>query len=295
MNKKIKNFLAEKKVGLILRSFTTKEEDIPNRISMMKETIEKALPVEIDGTPVISRIDILVFSNSQHKLSDCGKTYGAMNESFLSYDNVFVTEIKQGDVFCSILNNGIMIQSMNNITHSMIASSEVNSYINQEIMIDMIEALSDGAKVTGVAINELTDSVRAGRIANTMAIWDNIALMTVGGFDLRAAKPVHDKDAFFMKGFNSEKGTVYYHLAGVEEVIPIARLIDIHGKCVAPILPKGDGAQIYVEPNPVKDQDLYERHISKMGTKFERQCVFLAHIYKDMSYIKGGVMDNYPK
>jgi len=75
-------------------------------------------------------------------------------------------------------------------------------------------------RASGVAINELTPSVLEGRLANTFCLWDNLALLSVGGFDLRAAKPQRIERAHYMRGWSKDKGEVFYHLAGVEEVIP---------------------------------------------------------------------------
>lgn len=290
------NFLSRKKVGLILRVFATKESEIPDRIKMIANMINRANSINLLNRQVISRIDILVWADPKYAgQSDCGKTTEELRIAFpRSQDsNVFISEVKHGDLFCGILNYGIALQSRAGIDYSIIASHEAYSYLNAETISEMVMAANNGSLAIGVAINELTQSVLEGRLANTFCMWHNISLLTVGGFDLRAAKPVNNDLATIIRGYHEKKGEVSYQLAGVEEVIPLARLTETFGACLAPILPQGEGVQKYQTPNPAKDYDLWLRHVSKMGTKLERQSALLAMIGFDLSYLIGGVMENY--
>jgi hypothetical protein len=288
-----KQFLSEKTVGLILRVFASKEDDIPNRIKMIKDAITAARKMVVDSVQVIRRIDVLVWADEKYKESDCGKTAPAMIEALKAEKDVVVSEVKHADIFCSILNYGIARQIRKGIDYHIIVSAEAFSYMTPETMSDMIDAACAGAKAIPVAITELTQSILEGRGANTFMMWHGESLSTVGLFDLKAAKPNDDRTAHYMKGWDPEKGDVYYHLAGVEEVIPIARMIENFGPCVAPIEPRGEGVKKYIVPDPTTQPDLWLRHISKMGTKFERQSAHLASIGVDPSYIKGGVMPEY--
>jgi hypothetical protein len=184
----------------------------------------------------------------------------------------------------------------------MILSTQVSSYFNNETIEKMLEAIDFGALVVGVAIDELTDSIMQGRIANTFALWHNKSLMTVGGFDLRASKPRKDnKTTLFLEGWNSEKeekegdGGVFYHLAGVEEIIPLIRIVRIFGNKIAPILPQGNDIKEWVTPNSKDDPVGYARHLKKMGTKLQRQTAFAAFENADLSLLEGGVMPQYRK
>lgn len=288
-----KKFLSEKTGGLILRVYAHKEEQIPERINMIKEAIASARRMTMDSEQFIRRIDILVWADKSYKDSDCGKTASILREELREEKGVFVSEVMHADIFCSILNYGVVHQLRKGIDYSMIASSEAFTYMTPEIMFDMIEAARNSALAIGVAINELSESILEGRIANTLAMWHNESLMTVGGFDLRAAMPLNERSAFYMKGWSKDEGVVYYPLAGVEEVIPLARMIQTYGPCVAPLVPRGNGVKQYMAPSPITHYDLWMRHISKMGTKFERQSALLASIGADLSYIKGGVMEDY--
>jgi len=287
-------FLNGEKIGLILRVYATNEADIPKRIEMTQKFIDRALGVMVDGYSPIKRIDVLVWADPHYK-SDCGQTASALNQAFKSlYDErVIVSERKHGDLFCGILNQGIRIQFDNRVNYSIIASTEAYSYFTPETITAMIDAACSGARAIGVAINELTQSILAGRICNTFGMWLNPSLIDVCLFDLRAAKPKDERLAHYMHGWNKDEGDVYYHLAGVEEVIPLARLVDTFGSCIAPILPSGEGVQKYIVPDPVKQAELYLRHVSKMGTKAERQAALLASVGCDLSSLKGGVMPEY--
>jgi hypothetical protein len=201
-------------------------------------------------------------------------------------------DFKRGDLFCGILNYGVVSQLTKRIRYSCIMSPEAIDYLTTENLTAMIGAFNNDVAVAGLAINELTESILEGRIANTFAIWDNRALMSVGGFDLRAAKPRDDRTAHYLRGWHAEKGDVFYHLAGCEEVIPLARLVDLLGPCIAPILPADQTAR-YQAPSPATEPDLWARHMAKLGTKTERQSALLASVGYDLSYLKGGVMPAY--
>ncbi|MFA5099213.1 MAG: hypothetical protein WC461_03345 [Candidatus Paceibacterota bacterium] len=289
-----REFVARKKVGLILRVYAAKEDQITARAMMIEKAVAAAREATVDGQQLIRRIDVLVWSDKNYTESDCGQTAAALREKFSGEKNLFISEFFYGDIFCGILNYGIVHQLRHGVDYSIIASAEAFSYMTPETTEAMVDAACSGALAIGVAINELTQSILDGRLANTFAMWDNVSLMTVGGFDLRAAKPANDSVAYFMRGWSPEKEeNVFYHLAGVEEVIPLARMVETFGPCLAPILPRGEGVQHYQAPDPAVNPELWQRHIAKMGTKFERQCALLASIGIDPSFLKGGVIPEY--
>ena len=286
-------------VGLILRVFATKAEDVAKRVAQTKQLVEKAIAMKVGNKNVFSAIDILVWNDDRYQDADCGLTADALRDAFQStpftakgFAVVSTHDFKRGDLFCGILNYGVVSQLAKRIRYSCIMSPEAIDYLTTENLTAMIGAFNNDVAVAGLAINELTESVLEGRIANTFAIWDNRALMSVGGFDLRAAKPRDDRTAHYLRGWHAEKGDVFYHLAGCEEVIPLAHLVDLLGPCIAPILPTDRTAQ-YQAPNPATEPDLWARHLSKLGTKTERQSALLASVGYDLSYLKGGVIPAY--
>lgn len=277
-------------VGLILRTFAPKPGLVKERVEQIEKMLEAAVGVE-----VFHRVDILVWADERYDGSDCGETAPVLQRLKIGYTSRFdvsVSEIKAGDVFCGTLNYGIAKQLRHSIDYSLIASSETATYFTQSNIGPMLEAASNGARAIGLAITELTDSIIAGRIANTFALWHNESLMQVGGFDLRAAKPMSTETAMYLRGWSKTSGEVFYPLAGVEEIIPLVRMVDTFGQCIAPVLPvSAEGA--YKVPDPKLDPEGYARHQKKMGTKFERQAALAASVGADLSYISGGVMPAY--
>lgn len=248
------------------------------------ETVEMA-----EALGIFSRIDVLVSADSRFGDSDCGETAAALRPALASHRSVVVSEVSHGDIFCGLLNYGIAHQMRDRIDYTMVLSSGVKDYLTKENMTAMLSALEAGARVTGLAIAELAPSIMDGRIANTAAIWDNVSLMTVGGFDLRAAKPLRDdRLADWVRGWSEEKGEVFYNAAGVEEMIPLARLIKTFGACIAPIMPV-TGARWVVSDDP----DVQKREAGKLGTKFERQMRWCVAEDVDFSFLRGGVMPAY--
>ncbi len=299
-------FLETKKIGLLLRVFAAREELVAGQVEKTIEAVRHASLLHNYGKTVFSRVDILVPRDDRFEDSDCGKTVDALWTVIpvaFPAPLPFVVSIRpiwHGDIFCSVLNRGVAIQMREGMDYSAILSAQVASYLDYETFDAVICALEDGAKVAGVALEELTESIRKGRIANTFAVWDNVALMTVGGFDLRARKPRKgEKLVPYLRGWNKEKeekdgdGAVYYHQAGVEEIAPLVRLVELYGPCIAPILPQGKGAKQWVTPDPVKDPEGYARHLKKMGTKMERQTAHALALGADLSFLEGGVMPKY--
>lgn len=291
----VSSFLARKTVGVVLRTFAAKEEDVPKRVAAIRQMVDLVRGVRIGDASLIRNIDVVVFADTRFGArADCGKTAAGLRDELQGDKKVFVSEVRHGDLFCGVLNYAVARQLRSGMDYTAILSTEVGSYVNTDTFMALVEALCAGAKATGVALNELAPSILEGRLANTFCVWENDALVQVGGFDLRAAMPVDDKLAHYMRGWSSEKKDhVYYALAGVEEVIPLARLVETFGPCIAPVLPRGEGIKAYEVPDPVTQPDLWKRHISKMGTKYQRQVALLAAIGCDADYLNGGVMPVY--
>ncbi len=291
--------LDNKRVGLILRVFSPKPELVQKNVDQVVATIDAAMKIEINGRRVFSRVDVLVSADARYGDTDCGDTLRALENFFDSGDagesrghfrrDVHIAEVQNGDIFCGMLNYGVAHQMRDRVDYSMILSIGVRDYLTEENMQTMLEALEKGAKVTGLAITELAPSILDGRIANTAAIWDNVSLMTVGGFDLRAAKPLKDdRLADYVRGWSVEKGEVFYNAAGVEEIFPLVRMVKLFGHCIAPVLP-----QTRARWEVSNDPDVKRREQAKLGTKYERQMRWLVAEDVDFSFLKGGVMPEY--
>lgn len=288
-----RQFMSEKKTGLLVRGFATKASDVPARVQLMDELTQKSLASVVEGKPFIAQVDILIWANQNDypTEADCGELAPALKEHFRGNRRVKVHEVTSGDLFCAILNYGIAMQVRDGCDYTVVASAEANAYWDSDVPAEMVRLAGGGARAIGVAINELTDSVMAGRIANTMAMWRNIDLLSVGGFDMKAAKPKNDREAHYMKGVAPDGSERYYHLGGVEEVIPLARMVDLFGACIGVIESK-DPALRYVAPNQQQDPQGYGRYLAKFGTKSERQMAHLVSVGRDFSHLAAGVMNN---
>lgn len=274
-------------VGLILRTHASNPADVGKRVSMLESLL---------ANPVVSRafkrVDILIHADERFaaKDRDCGELAGALkrNPSIGAREGVHVEEVKHGDLFCEILNYGMAKQARLGCEYSVVLSPDAGSYLTEETMAAILAAASKGALAVGVAINELAPSIRQGRLANTFCLWHIQSLQVVGGFDSMSSKPSNGDIAFFLHDKVQEKD-VSYQLAGVEEVVPLARMVRLYGPCLAAVEPQG-GPAAYEVPDPVTQPDLYERHLGKLGTKLQRQIVQLGFAGFALSYLKGGLM-----
>ncbi len=238
----VNNSSKNKKYGVILRTFATKEEDVEKRVKMVGETVKKIEAVEIDGQKIFSRVDILVWKNERFPDCDCGQTAIALAEALAEFPVVEIEEVKNFDLFCGILNYGIGKHLLKGISHSLIMSPDANSYLTPETINEIIKRFDEiGTMAVGLAITELTQSIKEGRLANTFLMWNNLSFVTIGGFDFFAKKLTPQEEEKF-------KAIGIKRIQGVEEVIPLARLSSVH---VLPLLfPKVVGS-IYSPQIPI--------------------------------------------
>jgi hypothetical protein len=196
-----------------------------------------------------------------------------------------------------LLNYGIANHLEDRIAYTMTLSHAASSYATEETVNGLLAAMYHKARVAGVALDELAPLVRRGLIMNTFAMWHNKSLMTVGGFDLLAAKPnlLHADKRAKVTGWSEKKakrhgdGAVEYHIAGCEEIIPLTRFVQYFGDCIAVVEPKGEGSE-WLEPNNEKDARAYHRHLAKLATKEERQRLMAATQGVDLEFIQKGLM-----
>lgn len=294
------SLLHTKKIGALLRVFAKKPELVAGAIEQTLALAEKFATIAVDGQPIVRRIEVLVPRDESYADVDCGETAAALRAAIESLDwangRVFVSEVRHGDLFCGILNYGMARLLRAGCDYGIVASKEAGSYFNQETAETMVRAAEAGARAIGLAITELEQSIMEGRIANTMAMWHIESLMQVGGFDLKSAKPKKNNlTAHKVQAWDKsrEEPLWAYDLAGVEEIIPLVRLVQTFGPCIATLLPQGEGVQRYVVPDPVTNRAGYERHLNKMGTKRERQTYFANSEDADLTFLKGGVMEQY--
>ncbi len=292
------SLLHSKNVGALVRCFAREPGLVDNAVTLALASVERMLSVEVGGRFFVSRVEILVPMDDAYAEKDCGETAPKLREAIRAkgWKGVFVSEVKHGDIFVGILNYGTAKLLRAGCDYGIILSKEAEAYFTAEAAEDLVTAAEAGALAMGLAITELTESIMQGRIANTFAMWNLMALIQVGGFDLRSAKP--KKDAAIKsraEAWDEAKNFYVYDNAGVEEIVPLIRLVRTFGPCVAPILPRGNGVKVWQAPDPKTDPEGYIRHVNKLGTKFVRQSYFAQAESTDpeLSFMKGGVMASY--
>lgn len=254
--------MGKKKIGLLLRSYAKKEEDVPSVVERALKSIEHASKLRDRGyRTLFSSILVLVPRDY-----DCGLTADLIREQIARRD--FSTRVMvaktDGHHSCGTLNSGInFLESRENLDYAVIISNKAIEALTVETMESMLEAFDRDAKVVGVAVDELQDVVLEGRIQNTFSGWDIQALRDVGGFD-------------------SEKG--------VEEISPTVRLIRQYGPCVA-VLDSKEKPALDIR----QSADGKARHEEVMTTKLARQQKEADRMGVDFSFIKSGIMPGYPK
>lgn len=291
---KPKSLVSRHRIGVITRKFAGNANYREKAIKQLIELHKRCANVAVDGQPVFRRFDIMIPEDRRYSLCDDGKTASALRDVFDEEHDPFtqIHRITEGDMFCAALNAGVVHQLSKGCDYSLVISAEVYQYVTEETIIALLEALCSGARVAGVAITEFADSILEGRLGNTFCLWDNKALMRVGGFDLGAAHVTVDQQDHFphMKGWDKEQGFLYYPLHGVEEVIPLARMVDLFGPCIAPIRPQGDDDVVWELP---EDPELVNRHYAKLAAKEARQRAHLMRIGRDLHYLSAGVMPGF--
>ena len=283
------DFLKRNRVGLILRAYAPKPNLVEKTVNQVIEVARRLYPLEIQGCRVFSRMDVMIASDRRCVDFDCGLTADALRQK----DEVIlfqVTEVKEGDLYCGLLNAGFYNQIRDGIDYTMNLSHGVLSYITPENMGAMLQALERGARVTGLALNEFAESILEGRILDTCDIWHCESWMRVGGYDIRGAQPrPNDRSWGWVRDMpDGEEKDWSYTTAGVEEMIPLINLVRLFGPCIAPVRPLGGGT--WVIPD---DPEIRAREEKKLRTKYDRQVRAAALEGVNLSFLKHGVMPEY--
>lgn len=261
--------MSVKKTGVILRIFQKDSTKVGATVQEMKHTVSflKVLGIHV--------VHLLVWNPQDERYGgqgDCGLTAAALK---VEIPDAFVVEITEGDKFVDILNAGLRLQADKGVTHTMILSKEATSYLTPTTYAKMLDAFGKGAMVAGIHMpRELGNSVLEGRIANTCAVWDLESLLLVGGFD-----------PFSRSLANGEAERP----AGVEEIIPLLRLVRKYGKCIAAITSDAEGAA-YKLPTQEEDPEEFLRNEKKFGSKLPRQKAMAAYVHGTLEELQAGVM-----
>lgn len=292
-----KKLLERNRVGVLLRMFARDKASIDPQITSLFHAIDRLLEINDAGIRVFARIDVLVSSDQNYADSDCGESAERIRERVATHypgKNIYVSEIKKGDIYAMLLNYGVANQMEDRISFSFTISHALSSYITKEHIYAMLHAMYQKARVAGLVIDELAALTEKGRVANTFALWHNKSLVTVGAFDLRAARPErHMEHVHRVKGWSEVKakrhgdGDVEFVRAGCEEIIPLLRMVKFFGPSIAIVKPGKAG--VWREPDAVHEHESYHRHLAKLATKEIRQQHMAKLLDEDLSLLEEGV------
>ena len=239
--------------GVLLRVYTPKPEEVEGRVERAIKHIRQILAVSKEF-PALRRVMILVPLDH-----DCKQTCQALLDRLeldgLS-DHVEVY-MPPGYHSCEVLNWGLAELSTN-ISHALIVSGKAVQYLTRDAMLAIDKAFDGGAKVAGLAVDELRCMVLDGRIQNTFATWDIRALIQSGKFD---------------------------SMVDVEEIAVLIRLARTFGKCIAPIDVVSDSLDLHGTPTSRK------RHEDVMRMKTGKQREECTRLGADFGFIQRSVMD----
>lgn len=293
-------------IGVLLRAYSPRYEDVEANVKVVEEVVARllAVPFRKGGkNPFCARIDILVWSDSRfldlqgNRLADCGATAAMLRGAFMNDMRVVVHEVPRADIYTTILNYGIARQYSFLMDYSLVLSKEAIGYVNQETVWMMMDAMRDGALVASVAVSEIRDLVLHGCVSNTFAMWHLPSLLQVGGFDIRDAKPLPNDPPhvvpYWPEGRELFEKPLWIHDAGVGEVLPACHLFREFGRpVIAPILPQGDAVQSgYVQKSGDPARATWNK--AKFATKKARLESILKRSGYSLEYLQQAIMPAY--
>jgi hypothetical protein len=267
--------------ALLIRAFSQKPELVAQTVKSVVDTVLLASELQIAGSLWFKNILVVIPLDGRYQQHDCGNTASALNDQLEHIEDtrVSIEIVQSGDNFCGTLNFGVRKLVAAGSDFVTILSHGARDYLTDEIAYKIGFALSKGAKVVGVALDELSESVKQGRVANTFATWDARALIEVGGFDIRASQ--------------SDSGDVNVNsVAGVEEIIPSIRLVRKYGRCIAVV--EASSKHKWIAPALATDPTGYTAHNDKMISKLRRQQIRAGEIGEDLAMLEQAVMPTLP-
>lgn len=242
----------EKTYGILVRVYTPKPEEVPDRVVRSLKHAQQIEQIREEFS-ALRRVLFLIPRDY-----DCGQTAGVLSQRFLAegFSDVEVHAF-HGHHSCEVLNEGLHALAHYGISHALVVSGKALSYLKSSTLLAMDQKFAEGAKVSGLATDELREIVLSGRIQNTFAGWDIAALL--------------DQHAFDSKG-------------GVEEVAPLIRLARRFGRCIAPIDIDGGVLDVHASETAVA------RHKEVMATKIARQTAECERLNSSFQFIQDAVM-----
>jgi len=234
-------------VAVLFRSYAKNDSLVEEVVGRALVSIRKANSLMFDRVFVVVPTDY-----------DCGATSAYLAQAITAADSLRAEVFPAvGHHSCGALNQALAAL-VGTVAYVAIVSNKASGYLSAEVLARALLLLEGGLKVVGVRISEL-DEVHESPIENTFAIWDLEALLAVGGFDSEL---------------------------GVEEVAPLARLMQKFGACAALISAEQGDAKLNVR----KSADGQARHDEVRSTKRERQGLEAARVGVTLDWMKSNIV-----
>jgi hypothetical protein len=267
----VQEFLGQNSIGVLLRTYAPRPELVEPNAERLKRTVQHLCELTLFGEPVIERIGILVWGDPRFRnpdgsrMADCGDTWSLLQDVFWNEKRVFVHNVPIGDIYCTILNEGVMRQHADYITHSIILSTEAKSNLTDQVLLSMVNAAADGAKVVAVALKEVADLVRRGIVCNTCCMWELESLIQVGLFRMEDCKPWRPGLPFA----SLVKGVDIYD-AGVGELLPAALISALYGRAVIAVVEPPEEAGYDLSADPKRNEEKFQTKLLRVQNMMER-------------------------
>lgn len=239
-----------KSIGFVIRAYAKNPDVVDEVVCRTMKTVRK-IHEELG-----EYVKVLIVIPRDY---DCGLSEQAFDAVMdLSFELMSVPGYHSREV----LNIAVKRLVQLDIDISIILSNKAVKYIDNNTIISIGEAFNAGAKVVGIATDELKEGVCKGFVQNTFIAWGSADLLSVGGFDSKI---------------------------DVEEVAPSIRLIKKFGKCIAVLIPPSQKLVIRVS------KDGQVRHSEVMLNKVKNQFLELQRLGVESNFVTSAILHNYPK
>jgi hypothetical protein len=241
------------KIGIVFRSYAKTPELVSEVVERAITSVKKALDVKVRNVPIFKSIIIAIPTDY-----DCGNTATALfnrikAEKFSEIIEIFPID---GHHSSEVLNEVMFYLYEKEIEYGLIVSNKAVSYLTNETMAQVCDAINQGAAVAGVRIKEL-DDVQEVPIQNTFAAWNLFTLLN------------------FTNGFESK--------SEVEEISPIFHILCWGGFAVV-ISAKGS-------LDVRKSEDGKDRHQEVRDTKRALQEQEAARLGVTLDFVKANIIE----
>ena len=251
----------EKSLALLVRQYTPKPEEVEDRAARALKIALAANQLFLHGKLAFKVITFLVPVDY-----DCGETARAIRNKLRDAHLEGRTLVLEATGYhsCEALNEAVQaLHNLGDITNALIMSGKAASSLTEPVLKAIDDAFAAGAKVVGVAVDELAEIVLEGRVQNTFCGWKINPLLIVGGFKAKN---------------------------GVEEIGATIRLLRMYSQCIAVLDPMGKKPLDILQTETGR-----ARHVEVMETKTARQIQEAKDAGVDFTFIKRGIMPGYPK